>query len=251
MKQLTIRLKQIRRYIRKRKGRIQLVNKHQQHYHINPKRARQVRKSMYKDDDDYEQLNNYGKKMQKILDARYQSGNPVDRFSTEITLNMTEKDYQQERAKRLAKRKTRIIDSPKFKSSCMTPKEFKMYREIVAKARKKGYKIPKVDLVHGPLVIDEINIPETYGTEGIFLPDNDLTDNKEVAMILIDDDAPTKVKRVTFAHELGHVHMDSTREHDTEAKADKIAAKILDISESEVRSSDKYKDVYTLAKRKK
>jgi hypothetical protein len=238
-----IKLKQYktkRKYLRLTHGSIQVVRKHRQRY---PKRADAIR-FIGTYNPNYE---SYIKKLQNIQHEKLYAPKNVKPEEASFVAMLKENSARQEylaKRKDETKRHTQAKDSSYHKTGFMTPSEFKMYRGIVLKAREKGYHIPRVDLRKGPLVVDEINIPRSFATDGIFLPDNDLTDDKEVAIILIDDSASTKKKRMIFAHELGHVHMDQVHEKDTEDKADKIAADILDVPMSEIMDMDIDKDIY-------
>lgn len=104
----------------------------------------------------------------------------------------------------------------------------KMYRKIYKKAKKKGYKLPHMSAERGPIVPDEVNIPENFEFEGFVTKLKDPDD--EGYFVGIDDDALLKEKKKTFAHELGHIHSFETKgTAGKEKKVDKIAADILDM----------------------
>lgn len=152
---------------------------------------------------------------------------------------------------RKIKKKSVNKDSRVFKASAMTEKEFKRYLEIADMARKKGYALPKINQVHGPLVIDEINIPDNYMTYALFIPDTDIKTDEETALVLIDDDSPKKVKELAFAHELGHVHLDYTNQKNTESGADKVGADIMGVPLHEMQDLVLIRDVFSGRKKQK
>lgn len=118
--------------------------------------------------------------------------------------------------------------------------KYPLYLAIMRQARKRGLKIPKGGKGKGPLAIDEVDIPEPFLIDGITIPIEGVQQGwgkKEAKklkgnhLIIMDDDAPKKDKKLAFAHELGHVHMFEKKEKPhTERKADKYAAKIFNLS---------------------
>lgn len=125
----------------------------------------------------------------------------------------------------------------------------KKYQPIVNIARKKGYKV--FDLDRKQSTVDEVDIPESYRTDGMIVPDEE--GNQRRDLIFIDDDAEEEFKRRAFAHEIGHQHLFATGEDDgtedsniskIEKKADKIGADILGMSVKKFNSPDvTYNDV--------
>ena len=125
----------------------------------------------------------------------------------------------------------------------------KKYQPIVDRARAKGYQVYDLDGVNS--TVDEVNIPESYKTDGFIVPDNEGKNRRD--LIFIDDDAKEEQKKKAFAHELGHQHMFINGEDDgisntniskIERKADKIGADILDMDIKEFNSPDAtFKDV--------
>ena len=125
----------------------------------------------------------------------------------------------------------------------------KKYQPIVNIAKKKGYKV--FDLDRRQSTVDEVDIPETYKTDGMIVPDEE--GNQRRDLIFIDDDAKEDFKKRAFAHELGHQHLFASGEDDgsedsnlpkIEHKADKIGADILGMTVKEFNSPDvTYKDV--------
>ncbi len=143
---------------------------------------------------------------------------------------------------RPVKRKTpKAITQPS--GSLLTRKEKKEYMSIIRQARKKGFRIPKVDLHKGPVIIDEVNIPENAETEAYLLPDTDAITGKDIYTIFIDDDASRTDKRKALAHELGHIHLyvKGVKPH-TELKADEIAAKILGTTVKSIQETKHLRD---------
>lgn len=129
---------------------------------------------------------------------------------------------------------TKIKDGKKVITGVLTKLEFDKYKKIAEDAREKGYAIPRIDLKDGPLVVDEINIPEDFATDAFFIPDITKDSGKDVSLVLIDDDLNPKFKNFVFAHELGHVHMDQVKERDSEDKADAIGADINGLNFEEI-----------------
>jgi len=125
----------------------------------------------------------------------------------------------------------------------------KKYQPIVNIAKKKGYKV--FDLDRRQSTVDEVDIPETYRTDGMIVPDEEGNERRD--LIFIDDDAKEEFKRKAFAHELGHQHLFASGEDDgkgdsniqkIEHKADRIGADILGMTVKEFNSPDvTYKDV--------
>ena len=125
----------------------------------------------------------------------------------------------------------------------------KKYQPIVNRAKAKGYKVFDLDRLQS--TVDEVDIPESYRTDGLIVPDKE--GNQRRDLIYIDDDAKEEYKQRAFAHELGHQHLFATgqdsEENDSnipqiEKKADKIGADILDMSVKDFNSPDvTYKDV--------
>ena len=125
----------------------------------------------------------------------------------------------------------------------------KKYQPIVNIAKRKGYKV--FDLDRRQSTVDEVNIPETYRTDGMIVPDEE--GNQRRDLIFIDDDANEDYKKRAFAHELGHQHLFASGEDDgigdsnipkIEHKADKIGADILGMTVKKFNSPDvTYKDV--------
>lgn len=138
---------------------------------------------------------------------------------------------------------TDIKDNETLKSGILSKDEYNTYRKIAKTARDKGYAIPKLDLNKGPLVVDELNIPRDFQTEGLYVPDFTVGSGKDVGLIAVDDDVSARRKDLIFAHELGHVHLDEVRENNTEAKADEIGADIMSISKKEYDKIDTDKDI--------
>lgn len=138
-----------------------------------------------------------------------------------------------------------------FKRAQLTPKEFATYKALAKKARNKGYNIPAINQTNGPLIIDEINIPETSRTEAYNLPDEDIFGNP-IHLVLVDDDALTQDKIKAFAHELGHVHQweNNVKPH-TELNADKIAAHILGTTIEDIQLTQHVKDNLLRLERKR
>lgn len=129
------------------------------------------------------------------------------------------------------------------KGSLLSSEEKKEYGKIIKTARRKGYSIPKVDLKKGPVVLDEVNIPETFETEAFLLPDNDAITGEDTYLIQLDDDATLPDKKKALAHELGHVHMyDKNIKPHTEGKADQIAARIIGTTVKDIQQSEHLKD---------
>jgi len=114
-----------------------------------------------------------------------------------------------------------------------------IYKQIVEKAKKKGYKLPNYIPGKGPLQITEIDIPEKFQIDGLSFPVEEGHEkwSKEWAkkfkgqfLVGIDDDAERKNKEKALAHELIHIHMHMTGEKPhTEYKAEVGGADILDI----------------------
>lgn len=127
--------------------------------------------------------------------------------------------------------------------------QYKIYKNIVNKARKKGYKVLPLDRRQS--TVDEVDIPEVYLTDGIIIPDRYGKERRD--LIYIDDDAKKNDKIKAFAHELGHEHLFITGQDDEssnsndqkiERKADKIGADILGMTVKEFNSPDvTYRDV--------
>lgn len=128
----------------------------------------------------------------------------------------------------------------------------KKYQPIVDRAKAKGYKVFDLDRLQS--TVDEVDIPESYRTDGLIVPDTEGKQRRD--LIFIDDDAKEEYKQRAFAHELGHQHLFATGQDEEEAddhtanipaierKADKIGADILDMSVKEFNSPDvTYKDV--------
>jgi hypothetical protein len=138
---------------------------------------------------------------------------------------------------------TGIEDGEKLKTGVLSQQEFETYKKIAQTARRKGYAIPRLDLERGPIVVDEINIPKDFQTEGLFVPDFTVGSGKDVGLIALDDDVSARRKDLIFAHELGHVHLDEMREKNTEAKADEIGADIMGISKKDYDKIDTDKDI--------
>jgi len=94
---------------------------------------------------------------------------------------------------RRTKRKTTTV---KQHSRKIKRPKYKTYKKIYKKAKKKGYKIPKLDLEKGPTVVDEVNIPERFEFDGFVSKLHDSDD--EGYFIGVDDDTIPKEKKKTY-----------------------------------------------------
>ncbi len=157
----------------------------------------------------------------------------------------------------------RYLSSPRYRRKRIIivgnrKKIIKKYQPIVNKAKKKGYKVPNIN--RKTLAVDEVDIPESYWTDGFILPEKVGKTRKD--MILIDDDAKKDYQERAFAHELGHLHMFKTGIDDEdkfeandikiENKADKIGAHILDMDLKKFNSPDvTYMDTVYKGRRKR